>query len=269
MKKKKNKINVIKYFGGKGLFKIHSKKNYPLISIIMPNYKSKSLKKAIMSVLNQSYKNIELIVIDGDSGKSATNILKKLNNKINFWVSEKDRGMWDAWNKGFKLSKGDYVGVVDSSNILYKNAIKTLSKYIKRYPNIDFFCGTIKKEGKIIGGYNPKEIYKKLNIIPSSVVGFYIKKKSLEKVGYLNLKYKIQADYDLLYRMIVKKKLKGMHTSGREVFGNLGNSGFSKKHNFYKKLFNELQIRIDNNQNFFILIYILIGRTLMHFFNKI
>ena len=75
MIKKKTKINAIKYFGGKGLFKSHSKKNYPLISIIMPNYKSKSLKKAIMSILNQSYKNIELIVIDGDSGKSATNIL--------------------------------------------------------------------------------------------------------------------------------------------------------------------------------------------------
>ena len=269
MLKKKNKINNIKYIGGKGLLKNHSQNNYPLVSIIMPNYKSKSLKRAIMSVLNQSYKNIELIIIDGGSGKSAINILRKLNKKIHFWVSEKDKGMWDAWNKGFKLSTGDYVGVVDSSNILYKNAIKTLSNYIIRYPKIDFFCGTIKKDGKLIGGYNPKEIFKKLNIIPSSVVGFYVKKKSLKKVGYLNLKYKIQADYDLLYRMIVKKKLKGMHTSGKEVFGDLGDSGFSKKHNFYKKLFNEIKIRIDNNQNFFILIYILIGRTLMHLFKKI
>ena len=255
--------------GGKGLVKNSLKRKYPLISIIMPNYQSKTLEKSINSILNQSYKNIELIVIDGDSGQPTIDILKKFEKKINFWVSEKDQGMWDAWNKGFKLCTGDYVGIVDSSNILYPNAMKILHNYILNYPKIDFFCGTIKKDGRIIGGYNPKEIYKKLNIVPSSVVGFYIKKKSLNKVGYLKLKYKIQSDYDLLYRIIVKKKLKGMSTKGNEVFGDLGNSGFSKKHNFYKKLFNELQIRVDNNQNFFILIYILIGRILMHLFKKI
>ena len=83
----------------------------------------------------------------------------------------------------------------------------------------------------------------------------------------MSLKYKIQADYDLLYRMIVKHKLKGISSSGREVFGDLGDSGFSKKHNFFKALFSEIKIRNDNGQNKISLFYIMFGRSLKKFFN--
>ena len=145
--------------------------------------------------------------------------------------------------------------------------MKTLSNYIKKYKDLDFVCGTVKKDGRIYAGFNPKKITIKFNIIPSSVVGFYIKKSSLKKVGYLNLKYKIQADYDLLYRMIVKHNLKGIHSSGDEVFGDLGESGFSKKHNFWKVLSNEIIIRNDNGQNKLVLLYIIVGRSLRKFFN--
>ena len=134
MKKKKlrKKFSKNAKFGGLwfNLFKKKDKKKDPLISIIMPNYKSKYLEKSIKSILNQNYKNIELIVVDGDSGKETIQILKKYNNKIDFWISEKDKGMWDAWNKGFKLANGRFVGIVDSSNELYPNAMKILSVYI-------------------------------------------------------------------------------------------------------------------------------------------
>ena len=271
MKKKelKRKFSKKAKLGGLWLrsLKKKDKKEFPLISIIMPNFKSKNLEDSIKSVLKQRYKNIELIIVDGDSGNKTIKTLKKYNNKIDFWISEKDKGMWDAWNKGLKLATGRFVGIVDSSNKLYPNAMKTLSNYIKKYQNLDFVCGTVKKDGRIYAGFNPKKITIKFNIIPSSVVGFYIKKSSLKKVGYLNLKYKIQADYDLLYRMIVKHNLKGIHSSGDEVFGDLGESGFSKKHNFWKVLSNEIIIRNDNGQNKLVLLYIIVGRSLRKFFN--
>ena len=270
-KKLKKKFSENAKFGGlwfKSLKKKDKKKD-PLISIIMPNYKSKYLEKSIKSVLNQNYKNIELIVVDGDSGKETIQILKKYNNKIDFWISEKDKGMWDAWNKGFKLAKGRFVGIVDSSNKLYPNAMKILSAYITKDESLDFVCGTVKKDGRIYGGFNPEKIVRKFDIIPSSVVGFFIKRSSLKKVGYLNLKYKIQADYDLLYRMIVKHNLKGVNSSGKEVFGDLGNSGFSKRHSFWKALSNEIIIRNNNGQNKFVLLYIIIGRSLKKFFNSL
>ena len=235
----------------------------------MPNYKSKDLLKSMKSVLNQTYKNVEFIVVDGNSGRSTIKILKKFNNKIDFWTSENDKGMWDAWNKGFKLSRGKFVGIVDSSNILYPNAMKILAKYILENKKIDFVCGTVKKDGKIYGGYKPNDIYRKFNIIPSSVVGFFIRRSSLNKVGLLSLKYQIQSDYDLLYRMIVKHKFKGIHTRGNEIFGDLGSSGFSKKHSFVKTLFNEAKIRLDNKQNPFIVFYIIIGRTIKRIINLI
>lgn len=254
-----------------GRFK-KSQRNTPLISIVMPNYKSKMLSKSLNSLFNQSYKNLEIIVIDGSSGENTIKILNKYNNKIDLWISENDEGMWHAWNKGLKLARGDFVGVVDSSNTLYKNAIKILVKYITRYPNADFICGAIKKDGKLYAGYKPEKIYKHFNVIPSSVVSLFIKNRSLKKTGYLNLKYKIQTDQDLIYRMIVKHKFVGINTKATEVFGDLGFSGFSKRHSFFKILMNEINIRVKNNQNYLIILFIVIGRPfvkLINYFKKL
>ncbi len=276
-KLKKNKVlRNLNFKDKKKIGGLMLKKNFkkdtpqnPLISIIMPNFKSKTLKSSIISVIKQSYKNIEIIVVDGNSGTPTIKVLKRFENKIDLWISENDKGLWDAWNKGYMLANGRFVGIVDSSNKLYPNAMKILSKYIKNYPNIDFVCGTVKKDGRLYGGFRPDKIYTKFNIIPSSVVGFFIKNSSLKKVGYLNLKYKIQADYDLLYRMIIKYKFKGVNSTGKEVFGDLGNSGFSKKHNFFDTLFNEVRIRNDNGQNKIILLYIIVGKSLTKLFNFI
>ena len=266
----KIKKNIPKAFGGlrfKNLFK-NSIKKKPLISIIMPNFKCSSLEKAIKSILKQNYTNIELIVIDGNSGDDTLKTLKNYNKDIDIWISEKDKGLWDAWNKGFQLASGDYVGIVDSSNILYPNAIKTLIKYIKRYPSYDFICGTVKKDNKIYAGFRPQDIKKQFNIIPSSIVGFYIKLESLKKVGLLNLKYKYSSDYDFLYRLIVKNKMCGIHTKAHEVFGDLGDSGISSKRNYLLNITNEIRIRFNNEQNILELIYIFFGRIMMKIFKK-
>ena len=252
----------------KGLFK-NPIKDYPLISIIMPNFKEKNLLNALSSISIQNYENLELIVIDGNSGHETTSILKEKDDEIDIWISENDNGLWDAWNKGFKLARGDFVGIVDSSNVLYENSMNILKNYIVKNKEIDFICGTVKKGSKIYSGFRPHDIRKQFNIIPSSVVGFYIKRKSLKKVGLLNLKYKIQSDYDLIYRMIVTHNLKGIRTKSDEVFGSSGDGGFSTKHGFFKALFNELKIRLDNNQSLIFLIYIFFGRTFMKIYKSL
>jgi len=251
----------------KGLFK-NTIKDYPLISIVMPNFKEKNLLNALSSISMQNYENLELIIIDGNSGSEITNILNEKDDEIDVWISEDDNGLWDAWNKGFRLARGEFVGIVDSSNLLYQNSMNILKDYIVKNRDVDFICGTVKKGSKIYSGFRPKDIRKQFNIIPSSVVGFYIKTKSLKKVGLLNLKYKIQSDYDLIYRMIVTHKLKGIRTKSDEIFGTSGDGGFSTKHGFFKALFNEIKIRSDNNQNLFFLIYIFFGRILMKIYKS-
>ena len=235
----------------------------------MPNFKCLSIEKAIKSILKQSYDNLELIVIDGNSGEDTLKILKSYKQDIDIWISENDKGMWDAWNKGFKLANGDYVGIVDSSNILYPNAIKTLVKYINKFPSHDFICGTVKKDNKIYAGFRPDDIKKQFNIIPSSIVGFYIKLESLKKVGLLNIKYKYSSDYDFLYRIIVENNMCGVNTKAHEIFGDLGSSGISSKSNFLIKITNEIKIRFNNGQNIFELMYIFFGRSIMKIFKNV
>ena len=125
-----------KITGGKrrrGIFK-NNKKNEPLISVIMVCLNSqKYLAKSINSVLKQSYKNFELIIIDGGSTDDTLKILKKNNNKIDFWISEKDKSHFDAMNKGIKLSRGSIISILNSDDVYYINALKTAAKYFKKY----------------------------------------------------------------------------------------------------------------------------------------
>lgn len=266
-----NKKSLIGNSGGnrsQGLFK-KSLSKIPLISIIMPNYRSATLENSIKSVLKQDYPNIEFIVIDGNSGFEQKKIIKKYEKYIDYWLSEKDKNLWDAWNKGIQLSTGDYVGIVDSTNILNNGAIKTLVNSINQNPEADFFFAPVEKSGKIYSGFRPKEINLKFNVYPSAVVGFYIKLKSLKKVGLYNINYKINSDYDLIYRLIERNKMSGIHINEKKIFGSLGETGISENYGFFTRLFFELKIRYDNRQCISILIYIFLGRCYKKVYNLI
>ena len=94
-------------------------KNKPLISIITVTLNSeKYLNETLKSIFNQKYKNYELIIIDGKSNDKTLSIIKKNIKKINLYKSEKDKGIYDAFNKGIKLASGDLIGIVNSDDIL-------------------------------------------------------------------------------------------------------------------------------------------------------
>ena len=83
--------------------------SYPLVTIVTPTYNSeKFLEKTILSVINQSYKNIEYIIIDGNSDDGTIKIVKKYRKKISYIIKENDEGMYDAIKKGFSRGKGKY-----------------------------------------------------------------------------------------------------------------------------------------------------------------
>jgi glycosyltransferase involved in cell wall biosynthesis len=200
--------------------KINKNVEKPLISIITVVLNNeKYIQKTLDSIFKQTYKNYELIVIDGGSEDNTLNIIKKNRKKINFWISEKDKGIYDAFNKGLKYASGDYIGFVNSDDILLPNTIKILTKYIRLHPEKDFFFGAVKKHWGVLHGYKPWKIYFSWGFYSSHSTGFFIKSSSAKKVGKYNLKYKYSADYDYFYRMIVKKKMKGIGTKEKEVFG--------------------------------------------------
>jgi len=246
-----------------------NKKNLPLVSIITVVLNNKKfLEQSINSVLNQSYKNYELIIIDGKSTDGTLEILKKKNLKIDYWISEKDKGIYDAMNKGIKLSRGSIIAILNSDDIFYKHALKIATDYFNRYEYIDFLFGSVIKY-KLLYGYRPWKIHWSFGFYSTHSIGFFIKKKAQKKIGYYNTKYKYSADYDFFYRMIVKRKLKGMATKKNEIFGKFRRGGFYSKISFMDYLRETIQIRLDNGQNILLVSIIFLLKYIRHLINKI
>ena len=104
-----------------------------LVSIITVTFnRGRFLEQAIQSIKNQDYSNIEHIVIDGGSTDNTLDILKKYEGTYNLkWISEKDEGIADAVNKGFRMAKGEVVGFLDSDDVLIPKVISKVAKIFK------------------------------------------------------------------------------------------------------------------------------------------
>ena len=114
------------------------------------------MQKSINSVLSQTYKNYELIIVDGKSSDGTLKILKKNNSKIDFWISEKDKGIYDAMNKGIELSKGDIIGILNSDDIYYPNALEIVNSYFSKYKIFYWLEFVLIPNGRYIG-HQPSE----------------------------------------------------------------------------------------------------------------
>jgi len=257
-------MKKIKLSGGLRKNKLKTKNIKPFFSIIMVVLNNeKFIQKSIDSVINQSFKSYELIIIDGGSTDNTVKILKKNNSKINLWISEKDKSLYDAMNKGIKLAKGSIISILNSDDIFYSNALKIAAKYFQSNKNIDFLFGSVIKH-KLLYGYKPWKIHWSFGFYSTHSIGFFIKRNSHLKVGFYNIKYKYSADYDFFYRLILKHKMIGMATNKNEVFGKFRSGGISSYLPFKDYLNETCKIRIDNGQNRFAVKLIYIMKNLMH-----
>lgn len=107
--------------------------NNPSISIIIATYNAgETLQKCIDSIAAQTYEDYELIIIDGGSTDNTTSIIKENSQVISHWLSEKDEGIYDAWNKGLAKAKGDWMCFLGADDYLWKNDVLTLmASYLK------------------------------------------------------------------------------------------------------------------------------------------
>ena len=186
-------------------------KNFKISIITVTKNSEKFLEENINSLKNQSYKNFEHIIIDGKSTDKTLEIIKKHEDKIDYWVSEPDNGLYDAMNKGIEVSTGDIIGILNSDDIYFSDALKFVNHYFSEQENLDFLFGTVEKH-KLMHGYYPDRIKWTFGFYTTHSVGFFIKKSSQMKVGFYDTRYKYSADYDLFYKMIVKKKMIGVAT---------------------------------------------------------
>ncbi len=230
-------------------------KNYKISIITVTKNSEKFLEECILSVQNQSYKNYEHLIIDGNSTDNTINVIKKHEQKLAYWISENDKGLYDAMNKGINKCSGDIIGILNSDDVYYDQTLKIVNDYFNKNKDLDFLFGSVYKY-KLLHGYNPNKIKWSFGFYTTHSVGFFIKKESQIKIGPYSLKYKNSSDYDLFYRMIVKYKMKGMATKKNEIFGKFRGGGFSSNFTYLEFLKENTQIRIDNGQNI-ILVYMI------------
>ena len=221
----------------------------PKISIITVVKNNKDyIEKNILSLINQNYKNYEHIIIDGGSTDGSKDIIQNYSQNIAHFVSEQDDGIYDAMNKGLDLASGDIVGILNSDDYFYENALQIVKTYFENMPHIDFLFGSVHKHN-IKFGFYPKKIFWTFNFYTAHSLGFFIKLSSQKKVGYYNTKYKYSADYDLFYRMIVKLKMIGTSTKKNEIMGFFSPHGISSKLRYIDYLNENTRIRLENGQN--------------------
>ena len=262
--------NEKRIFEGGKRFNSNNKKNdATLISIItVIKNKSKYIQETIDSIKNQKYKNIEYIVIDGVSTDGSLEIIKKNLEFIDYFVCEPDLGNYDAINKALTLCTGKFIGIVNADDILLPDATSTLIDYYKKYPEVDFFFGSVKKHWGIISGYRPHKIKYSWFFYTSHSTGFFLKRKAAEINGKYSLKYKYSSDFDYFYRLIVHNKFVGKATKRNEIFGIFRPGGISHTLNKEDHFFEKIQIRIDNNQNKFFVFFMFIIKYLLNLKSK-
>ncbi|MBB3187197.1 glycosyltransferase family 2 protein [Microbacter margulisiae] len=218
-----------------------------LVSIITIVYNGEMfIEKTINSVLEQTYKNIEYIIIDGGSTDSTVEIIKKYQDRLAYWVSEKDNGISDAFNKGIRLAKGKVIGLVNSDDWYETDAIE---KIINNYVNSNtIICGNVKL-------WNNSTHYK----IKSSTLdniklqmtiwhpGMFCPKEIYHKIGLYDENIRVLMDYDFILRCYlsgVNFKMSNVLISNMR-FGGISNhliseslhEAFIIKNNYFGKKF--------------------------------
>jgi glycosyltransferase involved in cell wall biosynthesis len=205
-----------------------------MVSIIVVVYNAAdSLEETIISVLEQDYPNKELVIIDGGSSDESLNIIKKYEHNISYWISEPDKGIYDAMNKGIYASSGKWIFFLGADDIFYSS--NTLSEIFKKEEaNIDFLYGNVqlKNSNKILGGERDYNKLLQFNIPHQAI--FY-KKTIFNKFGPYNIAYKILADYDLNLKIFRDASVLKQYTPAIvTVFDNKGVSNYTIDSAFFK-----------------------------------
>ena len=233
-------------------------KENSLLTIITPvKNGEKTIEKTIKSIVLQNDPFVEYIIVDGVSNDKTLDIIKKYEKNINKLVSEPDKNLYDAINKGISLANGEVIGICLSGDDYKPGAFKIAREYFKKTPNADFFFGTIIRNytgGTIVKqGFNRKRILYNFDSQTSISSGFFITSSAQKKVGKYDTNFSISSDYDFFYRLMIKNNLLGVSSKKSEIIGEMASGGLSSKMSFLGHLKEQTKIRLKHKQYFMII----------------
>lgn len=219
------------------------------LSIVTINYNNDiGLEKTIKSVINQTYKNFDYLVIDGGSSDTSKEIISKYASNINYWVSEKDKGIYNAMNKGISASKSEYILFINSGDVLNDNMV--IEKAIQNLnEDFDFVTGNL--------FYNNNGINNMLSVPPDELSFTYFiynslphpatffKRELFFKHFLYNEDLKIIADWEFFIYCICKMNCSYKHID--LIISNFDDTGVSSNLNNVEKIQNERKIVFDKH----------------------
>ncbi len=178
-----------------------------LISIIIATYNAgATLDRCLKSIAYQKNSQCELLLIDGNSKDNTLEIINGYQESIDYFISEKDNGVYDAWNKGISIATGNWIMFIGADDILNPKALETYINFLENtfVDNIDFICARnayINKSGrflKMLG--EPYSWHKYRKYMCVAHVGSLHRSTLFTELGPYNLEFKICGDYELLMR---------------------------------------------------------------------
>ena len=189
------------------------------ISIVTVTFNAERfIESCVRSVINQTYVNIEYIIVDGSSQDATLHILNRYNDKINKIVSEKDKGMYDALNKGIKMATGEVIGLLNADDFFASdNVVANIGKAFEE-SKADVLYGDLwyvdqNDTDKALRKWKSKPYKQGMfqwGWMPAHPT-FYAKKELFEKLGYYRLDMGSAADYELMIRFLHKHKVKSVY----------------------------------------------------------
>ena len=221
------------------------------ISLITVTYNScKTLVTTLESVLAQTNRNVEYIIVDGASKDNTVVLIKECEPRFEGrlkWISEPDKGLYDAMNKGIRMATGDVIGILNSDDFFTSNDIlQQVANAFEANKKIDAVYGDVHfvhpdNLKKCVRYYSSKVFKRslmKLGFMPAHP-SFYLKKECFEQFGLYKTDYKIAADFEFLLRVIYKKGIRTqylpldmvtMRTGGASTSGFASHKRIMKEH---------------------------------------
>lgn len=211
----------------------------PSFSIIIPTFNSSAtIKSCLESIFNQTFLNFEVWIIDGGSTDETIKLVTEYALEFHniYWISEKDKGIYDAMNKGIKMANGDWIYFLGSDDTIYdKNVFLNIKSSIAENNSVDVVYGNIystRFNGIYDGEFTVQNIYDK-NICHQSI---FFKKKIFSQIGNFNIRYRSHADWDHNFKWFLSKKIK--HAYINTIIANYADGGFSSMNEdlFFKSI---------------------------------
>jgi len=182
----------------------------PLVTIVTVSFNAeKYIEDTVASVLAQTYPNIEYIIIDGGSTDGTLDTVRRHEDKISYWISEPDNGLYNAMNKGIALAQGDIISLLNADDVFYMDAVEMAVEALNRHAQAGFTCGPVDladPSGRVIGRMDPigsqalrARMYKEM---PFPHQSMFVCRSAYEEIGTFDERYRLSADYDFLLRAL-------------------------------------------------------------------